>query len=315
MVRCGSCHPCPAAEAVCLLQGFGSRAGLHCLRIFTIRPWISKAHLAIYNRKVIKNIKMIVTSDLHDHEGGKLDIIGLGPGDPMWMAPVARDSIASSDVIVGYKTYIDLISPILDPAKEVLASGMRQEVERCRAAADLAISGKRVAMVCSGDPGIYGLAGLVLQILKGHPAGTRVEVDIIPGISALNACSSRLGAPLAHDFAVISLSDILTPWDIIVKRLHAAGQADFVVVIYNPRSRRRVTQLEEAVKILKEYREIFTPVGIVQRAMRQGESVKITTLSDLASQDIDMQTTIIVGNSQTFVWQDRMITPRGYIIP
>ncbi|MBW2098822.1 MAG: precorrin-3B C(17)-methyltransferase, partial [Deltaproteobacteria bacterium] len=188
-------------------------------------------------------------------------------------------------------------------------------------------SGKRVAMVCSGDPGIYGLAGLVLQILKGHPAGTRVEVDIIPGISALNACSSRLGAPLAHDFAVISLSDILTPWDIIVKRLHAAGQADFVVVIYNPRSRRRVTQLEEAVKIfkeyreiftpvgIKEYREIFTPVGIVQRAMRQGESVKITTLSDLASQDIDMQTTIIVGNSQTFVWQDRMITPRGYIIP
>ena len=258
---------------------------------------------------------MIIASDSFDHKVGRLDVLGLGPGDPMWMAPVAHDSLGASDVIVGYKTYIDLIRPILGPGKEVIATGMRQEVDRCKAAVDLALSGKRVAMVCSGDPGIYGLAGLVLQILQAHPEGTQVEVNIIPGISALNACSSRLGAPLTHDFSVISLSDILTPWDLIVKRLHAAGQADFVVVIYNPRSRRRVRQLEEAVKILKEYRKFSTPVGIVQRAMRQGETVIITTLSDLASQDIDMQTTIIVGNSQTFVWQGRMITPRGYVIP
>lgn len=258
---------------------------------------------------------MIITSDSFDHKVGRLDVLGLGPGDPMWMAPVAHDSLAASDVIIGYKTYIDLIRPILGPEKEVIATGMRQEVDRCRAAVDLALSGKRVAMVCSGDPGIYGLAGLVLQILQAHPEGAQVEVNIIPGISALNACSSMLGAPITHDFSVISLSDILTPWDLIVKRLHAAGQADFVVVIYNPRSRRRVRQLEEAVKILKEYRKFSTPVGIVRRAMRQGETVIITTLSDLASQDIDMQTTIIVGNSQTFVWQGRMITPRGYVIP
>jgi precorrin-3B C17-methyltransferase len=204
---------------------------------------------------------MIIASDSFDHKVGRLDVLGLGPGDPMWMAPVALDSLAASDVIIGYKTYIDLIRPILGLEKEVIATGMRQEVDRCRAAVDLALSGKRVAMVCSGDPGIYGLAGLVLQILQAHPEGTQVEVNIIPGISALNACSSK------------------------------------------------------AVKILKEYRKFSTPVGIVRRAMRQGETVIITTLSDLANQDIDMQTTIIVGNSQTFVWQDRMITPRGYVIP
>lgn len=256
----------------------------------------------------------MIIKDSFDNKAGRLDVLGLGPGDPMWMAPVAYDSLVTSDVIIGYKTYIDPIRSILGPEKEVIATGMRQEVDRCKAAVDLAVSGKRVAMVCSGDPGIYGLSGLVLQILQAHTEGTQIEVNIIPCISALNACSSRLGAPLAHDFSVISLSDILTPWDLIVKRLRAAGQADFVV-IYNPRSRCRVRQLEEAVIILKQYREFSTPVGIVRRAMRQGETVIITTLSDLSSHDIDMQTTIIVGNSQTFVWQGRMITPKGYVIP
>lgn len=253
-------------------------------------------------------------------EKGLIAIVGIGPGTPEWMIPQAFQAVKDADVVCGYSTYIDLVKPALDTSQKILSTGMTREIERCRMAIDEALKGKKVALVCSGDPGIYGLSGLVLQLLKeeaiqGHK--NEIEVQVIPGISALNACASILGAPLVHDFAVISLSDLLTPWSLIEKRLHAAGKADFVTVIYNPRSKKRKDHLTRAAEILLSYRSSNTPVGIVVRAMRKGQRKSVTTLKALSLDqynelEIDMQTTLIIGNSQSFVWQDKIITPRGY---
>ena len=219
-----------------------------------------------------------------------------------------------AEVVIGYGTYLDLIRPLL-AGKEVVHSGMRQERERCGKAIELASAGRCVALVSGGDPGIYGMAGLVLEMLSRHPAPQpSIAVEVIPGIAALNACASKLGAPLTHDFASISLSDLLTPWEVIEKRLEAASSADFVIVLYNPKSRGRKEQIVKARDMILRYRDGNTPVGIVRHATRDDEAITITTLEGMLNSNIDMQSTVIIGNSKTFQWESFLITPRGYVI-
>jgi len=192
---------------------------------------------------------------------------------------------------------------------------MRQEKKRCEYAIKEAFKGKRVALICSGDPGIYALSSLVFELLRSIKDGDKLKVTVISGITSLTSCAALLGAPIGHDFAVISLSDILTPWHVIEKRVDAASRADFVIAFYNPRSKRRVSQLEKAISIVRRYRNGFTPVGIVKRAMREGQKVVITNLEKvLDCQEIDMQTTIIIGNNSSYIWNNKIITPRGYNI-
>jgi len=246
---------------------------------------------------------------------GKIYIVGTGPGSIEHITPYAREAIRKSEVVIGYGTYLDLITA-LTKDKEVVSTGMTKEIDRCKTAVELALGGKTVSVVSGGDPGIYAMAGLVLELLRHRvpvSPSPRVPVEIIPGISALNAAASRLGAPLMHDFAVISLSDRLTPWELIEKRLEAAAMADFVIVLYNPKSMGRPEHIDKARAACLRYRSAETPVGLVRAAMRENEKVIITTLKDMLNHDIDMQTTVIIGNSTTFTWNNLMITPRGYI--
>lgn len=212
---------------------------------------------------------------------------------------------------MGYKTYIDLIKGII-PDKVIFSTGMTREVERCQKAIELAMQGKNVAVVSSGDSGIYGMAGLVLELLEGD--ASHIPVSVIPGVPAFCAAASLLGAPLMHDFASISLSDLLTPWETIKKRVEAAAAADFVIVLYNPKSKTRISQLKEAIDIISAHRNGNTPVGIVKNAAREEEEVKIATLKEfpLHYDFIGMTTIVIIGNSSTFAAGDKMITPRGY---
>jgi precorrin-3B C17-methyltransferase len=224
-------------------------------------------------------------------------------------------------VLVGYQTYLELLRPLIKD-QEVVASGMKAEMKRCGLAIDRALKGERVALVSSGDAGIYGMAGLVLEIcaargLKVGPPGEAGEVDfhleMIPGVPALAAGAALLGAPLMHDFAAISLSDLLTPWEAIEKRLQAAAQADLVIVLYNPKSKKRDWQLTAVRDLLLKHKDPATPVGVARRAMREGQATAVTTLAALADQEVDMQTVVIVGNSQTYTYGAYMITPRGYL--
>jgi len=252
---------------------------------------------------------------------GTLFVVGIGPGGSEHITPAALQAIAAAQVVVGYKTYLDLIPQCLT-GKEIVSSGMRQEIERCRQALALAAAGRTVALISSGDAGIYGMAGLVLELADGSVEATHapplqnpgdIDIRIIPGISAVQAAAARLGAPLMHDFAVISLSDLLTPWPLIRRRLEAATAADFVVALYNPKSRGRTLQITEAQEILCRHRGPETPVGIVRNACRPGEEVAVSTLACLLDHDIDMLSIVIVGNSQTRVdAAGRMVTPRGY---
>ncbi|TAL22138.1 MAG: precorrin-3B C(17)-methyltransferase [Nitrospirae bacterium] len=244
----------------------------------------------------------------------KLYIVGTGPGSIEHITPYAQKAIRNSDVIVGYGTYLELIKELIDD-KRVVSTGMTQEIDRCKKAVELALSGKTVSVISGGDPGIYAMAGLVFETLKSHQPSAishQLLVEVIPGISALNASAARLGAPLMHDFAAISLSDRLTPWDLIEKRLDAAASADFVIVLYNPKSKGRQEHISRAQEIILKHRSPETPVGIVKAAMRENENVTITILKDMLNCDIDMQTTVIIGNSKTFRWNNWMITPRGY---
>jgi precorrin-3B C17-methyltransferase len=225
------------------------------------------------------------------------------------MTPAAGEALGAAEVIVGYQTYLDLIPEFL-AGKEVVASQMMKEVDRCRKALDLAAEGRIVALVSGGDPGIYAMAGLVFEMAREQNA--RVDIEVIAGIAALNACAARLGAPLMHDFAAISLSDLLTPWERIEQRLEAAAAADFVVVLYNPKSKKRAEHIVKAREILLAHRAPETPVGIVTAATRENERIVLTTLEKMLASEIDMQTTVIVGNSMTFAWQGFMVTPRGY---
>ena len=248
-------------------------------------------------------------------------MVSLGPGFPDYIIPQAKAALDAAQVVAGYRTYIDLLAPLLSH-QEVLASGMKAEVKRCQAAIDRARAGERVALVSSGDAGIYGMAGLVLEIcaargLKvGPPEGVEevdLHLEVIPGVPALAAAAALLGAPLMHDFAVISLSDLLTPWEIIQKRVELAAAGDLVIVLYNPKSKKRNWQLGAVRDLLLKAKDPATPVGIVSRAMREGQEVVITTLDNMLEHPVDMQTIIMVGNSQTFTYGPYMITPRGYL--
>jgi adenosylcobyric acid synthase len=240
----------------------------------------------------------------------KLYIVGIGPGDLKNMTYEAREALESADVVVGYKTYLDFITPLL-AGKELVSSGMTKEVERCSKALDLATGGKNVVLVSSGDAGVYGMAGLVLELANDSSAAP--EIVIVPGVSAVHAAAAVLGAPLMNDFAVISLSDLLTPWHQIERRLEAAAGADFVVALYNPKSKGRVTQIERAREIFLASLPGATPVGIVRNACREGEEKTVTTLEAMLAHPIDMFSIVIIGNSSTFVDEEgRMVTPRGY---
>ncbi len=247
----------------------------------------------------------------HNNGSGRgiLYVVGTGPGSLEHLTPAAGNALKKADIIVGYRTYLELIEEYLD-GKEVVASEMMKEVDRCRKSLELASNGKKVALVSGGDPGIYAMAGLAFELAK--EGGCNCDIEIIPGIAAVNGCASRLGAPLMHDFAAISLSDLLTPWPLIAKRLEAAAMADFVVAIYNPKSKKRTEQIVKAQKIFLNHRSGETPVGIVTAATRENEKIVVTTLTKMIEAEIGMQSTVIIGNSQTYTWDDKMITPRGY---
>lgn len=218
--------------------------------------------------------------------------------------------IKKSQVIVGYKTYIKLLGDLAS-GKEVVSSGMTEEIKRAGVAIKKAREGKNVCLVSSGDPGVYGMAGLVLELLKEEDS--EIKIEIIPGIMAATCCASILGAPLMNDFALISLSDLLTDRQVIKQRIKMAAKGDFVIVFYNPRSKKRTRPLKSAWQILMEHKSPNTPVGIVRNAKRENEEVTITTLENMLSvENIDMVTTIVVGNSQTYLKGRYMITPRGY---
>ncbi len=239
---------------------------------------------------------------------GKLSVVGLGPGDRDLTAPRAIAALRDADVVVGYRGYLDTIRDLL-AGKEIHERELGEESERAAIAIAAARAGHRVALVSSGDPGIYGMASLVVELLADDDS---IPLEIIPGITAACAAASLLGAPLGHDFAVISLSDLLTPWGTIEQRLHAAGNGDFVVAIYNPASARRAWQLDRAREILLGYRSPATPVGLADRAFRSGERTTITTLGELQSNGVTMFCTIIVGSSRSRVVGGRLVTPRGY---
>jgi len=242
---------------------------------------------------------------------GKLFIVGIGAGDLDEMTLRARKAIASSQVIVGYSRYTGLIAPLCK-GKIVIASGMGREAERCEAALREALLGKKVALVSSGDSGIYGMAGLVLEIALRKGIDDRSAIEIIPGVPAFVAAAALVGAPLMNDFAVVSLSDLLTPWKTIEKRLHAAAQGGFVTCLYNPKSSRRVAQISKARKIFLKYRSKGTPCAVLRNVSRHGETIKVSTLGELLKQTIDMHSIVIIGNSQTDRNGEWLMTSRGY---
>ena len=243
----------------------------------------------------------------------KISVIGIGPGGLDEMTPRARRALEAAQVVAGYNTYIKLIEKIL-VGKKIIGRAMMQEVERCRLAVDETLAGKNVAVVSSGDAGVYGMAGLVLEMILDLPDDKRPQIEIVAGVSAVNAAAAILGAPLMNDFAVVSLSDLMTPWELIKKRIHAAAAGDFVIALYNPKSKRRVTQLDEVQKILLNFREKNTPVGIVTNAGRDGETKVISTLENFTREEVNMFSLVLIGNSQTFVKSGFMLTPRGYKI-
>ncbi|EAC4487814.1 precorrin-3B C(17)-methyltransferase [Listeria monocytogenes] len=238
-------------------------------------------------------------------------VIGIGPGDKRLMTGEALQAIEDAEVIVGYVTYIKLIKELIKD-KEVVKTGMRREVDRCQEAVDIALTGKKVAVVSSGDAGIYGMAGLVLELAeKSNPD---LEVKVIPGITASIGAAAVLGAPIMHDFCHISLSDLMTPWEVIEKRLTHAAMADFVVCFYNPRSKGRANHLANAFQKMMEYKSGDTVVGIVKDVGRKEERKIITTMRDIDYELVDMTTMVIVGNKETYVKNGKMITPRGYTL-
>jgi cobalt-precorrin 5A hydrolase / precorrin-3B C17-methyltransferase len=240
---------------------------------------------------------------------GHLAVVGLGPGDPMARTPEAAAAVRHSQVVIGYGPYVELASDLLSPAQEVIRSPIGSEAERCRQALRLAAAGSTVALVCSGDPGVYAMASLVFELAR-----TELEppVTVVPGVTAALSAAAVLGAPLGHDHASISLSDLLTPWTLIRSRLEAAALGDFVTCLYNPRSRRRTTQLAEALSILSSRRHPDTPAAILTDVGRPGETVVRSTISSIDPEDAGMTSLVVVGSSSTRWIGNRMVTPRGY---
>jgi precorrin-3B C17-methyltransferase / cobalt-factor III methyltransferase len=246
---------------------------------------------------------------------GKLYVVGIGPGHHDHMTYRAKQVIEESEVIVGYDTYVSIVEDLIS-GKEVYRYPMTQEVDRANQAIQFAEKGRIVSLVSSGDPGIYGMIGLIYEILadKKWKRGTGIYVECVPGVSSLNSCSALVGSPLMTDFAVVSMSDLLVPWEMIVKRVEAAALGDYVTVIYNPASKKRVHQLQDTRDIFLKYRNPETPVAIVKGAYRESQAVVLTTLKDILNHSdmLGMITTVIVGNSSTYNYEGMMINPRGY---
>ena len=238
----------------------------------------------------------------------KIYIVGLGPGNEAMMTAAAREAIDKSSVVVGYEVYVDLIRPLL-AGKTVATTPMKREVDRCQMALEYALAGETVSMVCSGDAGVYGMAGVMMEVAREHP---EVEMEVVCGITAACSAAAVLGAPLIHDFAVISLSDLLTPWEKIEKRLRLAADADFVICLYNPSSKKRSDYLQRACDLVLQHQSPETCCGDVRNIGREGEQATLCTLSELRMAKVDMFTTVIIGNSQTKVINGRLVTPRGY---
>ena len=244
---------------------------------------------------------------------GKIMLVGLGPGAVEHMTGRARAAIAEADTIIGYVTYVRLVADLIE-GKEVIKKSMTEELDRAIEALDRARQGKKVALISSGDAGVYGMAGPTFEVLfqAGWTPDSEIEVEIVPGASALNTCAALVGAPLTHDFCAISLSDLLTPWPTIARRLDAVAYADFVVALYNPKSGRRTRQIQEAQRIFLRHRDPKTPVAIVKSAFRPKQRLEFTTLEKMAEADIGMLSTVLIGNSNTFIRDGLMVTPRGY---
>ena len=238
----------------------------------------------------------------------KIYVVGIGPGDYEQMTGRAVRALKESDVIIGYTVYVDLVKAYFSE-KEFLTTPMKKEVDRCILAFEKAEAGKTVSMICSGDAGVYGMAGLMYEIGEKYPD---VELEVIPGVTAATGGAAVLGAPLIHDFCLISLSDLLTPWEKIEKRLSCAAQADFAVCLYNPSSKKRKDYLKKACQILLEYKAEDTVCGLVSNIGREGETSRVLTLKELKDTEVDMFTTVFVGNSQTRNIGGKMVTTRGY---
>lgn len=241
-------------------------------------------------------------------DGKKLFVVGIGPGNFEGMTLRARAALEASQVIVGYTVYVDLVKEHFS-GKQFLTTPMRQEVERCRMAYEEARRGQIVSMICSGDSGVYGMSGLIWELAEEYGD---VEIEVIPGVTAACAGAALLGAPLCHDFAVISLSDLLTPMDLIEKRLACAAMGDMIICLYNPSSRKRSDYLNRACTVLLNYLKPETVCGIARNIGREGESVRVLTLAELSAAQVDMFSTVFIGNSQTGTKHGKMITPRGY---
>lgn len=238
-------------------------------------------------------------------------VIGIGPGCRDLMTQEAISAMEDAEVIVGYKTYIKLVEDFIKD-KEVVQNGMRKEVDRCQDAIDIAKTGKKVAVISSGDAGIYGMAGLILELITKQ--GLDIPVKVVPGVTASIGAAAVLGAPIMHDFCHISLSDLMTPWEVIEKRLRLAAEADFVICLYNPRSKGRSEHLANAFKIMGEFKDGSTPVGIVKDVGREDQEKFICTFDTMDFERVDMTTMVIIGNKSTYIHDDLMITPRGYTV-
>lgn len=244
---------------------------------------------------------------------GKLSIVGIGPGAHDLIAPRGLAAIEAADLVIGYRTYMLLVRSLVK-GKETIKTGMTEEIARARHAIEEAEAGRNVCLISSGDAGVYGMAGLVFEVLreKQWKRGDKPELDIIPGITALNGCASLVGAPLCHDSCMISLSDLLTPWPVIEKRIQCAAEADFVIGLYNPASGRRQRQVVRARQIIGEFRGDDTPVALIKSAYRHQQKITFSTLGEFLAYEIGMLTTILIGSSQTYMYEGYMVTPRGY---
>lgn len=238
----------------------------------------------------------------------KVYAVGIGPGGEEFFTQEAKAAMDRADVIAGYTVYVDLVRDMY-PGKEFFTTPMKQEIERCRWAIEAACTGTTVAVVCSGDAGVYGMAGLMIELADQYED---VEIEVVAGVTAANSGAAVLGAPLGHDFCLISLSDLLTPWELIEKRLHCASEADFAICIYNPRSKKRADYLQKACRIIMEHKSPDTVCGWVKNIGREGQEYNIVKLSELENEPVDMFTTVFIGSAPTKVIAGRMVTPRGY---
>jgi precorrin-3B C17-methyltransferase len=236
---------------------------------------------------------------------GKLYVVGIGPGGKEHMTLKALETIQKCDVIVGYTFYIDLIKDLVED-KRVIKTGMMGEIERCKMAVEEAGKGYLTCIISTGDAGLYGMAGPILELAED------IEVEVIPGVTSSFCAAAEVGAPIMHDFCTISLSDLMTPWEVIEKRLHMAAEGDFVIALYNPKSKGRADHIHKAIKIICEYKNPSTPIALVRNAGREGNEKQILTLETIDYDFIDMMTVVLIGNSNTYIKNGKMITPRGY---